>query len=137
MLSLVMPKRFMAALCMLLMAWAGQANAQVLSFKTAINQAIDDGSSSLWLAPDLAKQVNEGFGRNPDERIRVSMQRQQVFNPQCARVLFVFNDTSNKGLFEMAMNLCKDGSPPLEGVDWGTPITDGEATTVPRFVPSR
>lgn len=121
-------------LCMV-MAWPGQATAQALGFKSAITQVIDEGRASLWLAQEFAQQINEGFGRPATERVRVGLERVQQFNPQCARVRFVFNDTTNTPLFDMAMNLCKDGSPPLEGVDWSTPIPDGEATTVPRFMP--
>lgn len=103
--------------------------------KEAFRLAISQGYAETWASSMLAGDINRSLGRPLESRVRVKVRRLQQFNPECARLSMVFAapEQGGKDLFEVQMNLCHDGSPPLEGVNLATPLPAQNSTPVPRL----
>ncbi len=119
---------------MLLVFWLVAAFAQAVpSTKAAFRLAIQDGYAETWADANLQSEINQKLQRPLDHRVRIKLRRLQQFNPDCARLAMVFADPAGKNLFEVQMNLCTDGSPPMEGVNLAAPVPPDNATAVPRL----
>lgn len=114
-------------------AW-GQSMAGSVSTKAAIRRAVDDGYSEYWASTSVQQEINSKLGRPADAGIKIKLKRLQVFNPECARLAVIFAEPAGTALFELQMNICKDGTPPLEGVNLATPLGAANSTPVPRPV---
>ena len=116
-------------------AWAQQQPGQ-LTTKSAIRQAIETGYSEYWAGSSVQHDVNRTLGRPIESSVRIRLKRGKQFNPECARLAMSFYDPSTAPrteLFELQMNVCKDGSPPFEGVDLATPVGPANSSPVPRL----
>jgi hypothetical protein len=102
------------------------------STKAAMRQAIQEGQAQFWADPAVQAQVNEALGRPAQNRVQVKLRRIQQFNPECARLAMVFAEPTGQDLFEIKMNLCQDGSAPLEGANLAEPLPDATSTSIPR-----
>lgn len=101
--------------------------------KAAVQQAIDHGQASFWASAAVAENVNQATGRPAGARVKVALQARERFNADCARLNARFSDEADSPLFDMQMNICRDGSAPLEGVDLAKPVPPEGATPVPRL----
>ncbi len=110
-------------------------NAQTVptQLKGAVRQVIEHGNAVMWASPSMTEAVNRSIGRGPEARLKVVMTKLQAFGPDCARVNMQFVEETNKPLFAIQMNLCKDGSPPFDAVDLADPVAPPQATAVPRL----
>lgn len=121
----------------LLAAVATGASAQPanVSLKAAVRQAIEHGQAIFWASAAVAYNVNQATGRPMGARVKVLLQARQRFNADCARINARFSDEVGSPLFDLQLNICKDGSAPLEGVDLAQPVAPEGATQVPRLKP--
>ncbi len=119
----------------LLAGMATAASAQLAGggMKAAVRQAIEHGQAAFWASAAVADNVNQATGRPAGARVKVVLQARQRFNADCARINARFSDEVGSPLFDLQMNLCKDGSAPLEGVDLAQPVPAADATAIPRL----
>ncbi len=115
------------------MATAALAQSGTNQMKGAVRQAIEHGQATFWASAPVAENANQAMGRPPGGRVKVALQTRQRFNADCARINARFSDESGDPMFDMQMNICKDGSAPFEGVDLAQPVIPEDATQVPRL----
>lgn len=112
---------------------AATAQTSATQMKAAVQQAIEHGQATFWASAPVAENANQAMGRPPGGRVKVALQTRQRFNADCARINARFSDESGNPMFDMQMNICKDGSAPFEGVDLAQPVIPEDATQVPRL----
>lgn len=100
--------------------------------KAAFREAIESGSAETWVGSMVQGEINQALGRPLDARIMLKLTREKQFNPDCGRVRMSFQEPGGKPLLELGMNVCKDGSPPLEGANLATPFPSRNSTSIPR-----
>lgn len=125
--------RLSVALAVAGLATAASAQMAASGMKAAVQQAIEHGQATFWASSAVADNINRRMGRPSGGRVKIALQARERFNADCARLNARFIDESDSPLFELQMNLCKDGSPPLDGVDLAQPIAPEDATLVPRL----
>lgn len=113
---------------------SAQAQTLPAQLKGAVRQAIEHGEARVVASPAMAEPINRSIGRPANAPIRIALSRLQAFGSECARLNLQFSDAASP-LFAMQMNLCKDGSAPLDAVDLADPVTPPQSTAVPRLKP--
>lgn len=116
-----------------LLVSAVQAQSLPPQLKSAVRQTIETGGATVMASEAMSDAIHRSMGRAGGPPLRISMTRLQTFGPECARINMQFAHVIAEPLFAMQMNLCKDGTAPLEGVDLAEPVAPPQATSIPRL----